>query len=129
IVENVPLGNPQEGFSPACGDAEAVCRIVRGAKVGFLLDLSHARLTARFLGLDEREYVSRLPVGRICELHLTGLGLLDGRLRDHMPRKDVDWEMAQWAMGQIGAGRWSTPRMVACEYGGVGEKFRLRSDR
>jgi uncharacterized protein (UPF0276 family) len=129
IVENVPLGNTEESFAPACGDPAVISEIVRKTGVGFLLDLSHARMAARHLDIDEKEYVLRLPMERLRELHLTGLAIVDGRLRDHMPLSEEDWRMTYWAMNQISNGRWSTPGIVAFEYGGVGGPFEWRCDR
>jgi sugar phosphate isomerase/epimerase len=128
IAENIPLGNPEEGFAPACAEPAAIRRVLDAAGCGFLLDLSHARLTARVLGVDEREYISRLPVDRIRELHLTGIQPVDGRLRDHMHLSDEDWSQTQWALDRIRRGDWGKPTIVALEYGGVGEKFAWRSD-
>lgn len=129
IVENVPLGNPQEGFAPECADPGIIAQIIERTGCGFLLDLSHARLTARQLGRDERQYISSLPVERIRELHLTGLEQVDGRLRDHMPMSDPDWEITEWVFAEVRRGHWSAPKIVAFEYGGVGEGFAWRTDR
>jgi len=128
IVENIPLGNPDENFAPAGVDPKVISEIIAGTGVGLLLDLSHARLTARHLKIDEREYISALPVDHLRELHLTGLQWVDGRLRDHMPMGDADWEIAGWAFEKIRAGQWATPAIVAFEYGGVGESFAWRTD-
>jgi hypothetical protein len=129
IVENIPLGNPAEPFAKPCGDPESICSIVRGTDTGFLLDLSHARMAARHLGRDEREYVSALPVERLAEIHLTGLGPWEGRLQDHLPMTEEDWKQTQWAFDEIAAGRWRTPGIVAFELGGVGGKFAARNDK
>jgi uncharacterized protein len=128
IVENIPLGNPEENFALQCVDAAVIKEVVAQGKCGFLLDLSHARLTARHLGIDEREYISALPLDRMCELHLTGLQIVDGRLRDHMGMTEEDWQITQWAFEQIRLRKWKRPRIVAFEYGGVGEKFAWRCD-
>ena len=32
---------------------------------------------------------------------------------------DADWEIADWAVGQIRAGHWRKPDTMAFEYGGV----------
>jgi hypothetical protein len=128
IVENIPLGNWDEGFAPACGSPKIISQVVEQTGAGFLMDLSHARLTARHLGFDDREYVAALPLHRLAELHITGLQMVDGKLRDHMQMGDEDWEIAKWAFDQIHAGRWGMPKMVAFEYGGVGAPFDWRTD-
>jgi uncharacterized protein len=128
IVENVPHEFPGGVISRPAVDPQVISRLVHEAGCGFLLDLSHARITARQLGLDEREYIAGLPVDRLCELHITGLDH-DGRYwRDHMPLTDEDWAAAEGAMAHIHAGRWARPEIVALEYGGVSSAFIWRSD-
>ncbi|MGA2582516.1 MAG: DUF692 family multinuclear iron-containing protein [Tepidisphaeraceae bacterium] len=129
IVENIPLGNLIESFAEPCAKTDVIHEIVELTGAGFLLDLSHARLTARHWGLDAKQYVESLPVKKIRELHLTGLQFVEGRLRDHMPMGPDDWQMAQWAFDRIRAGDWAKPWMIAFEYGGVGEGFAWRTDR
>ncbi|HLL87925.1 MAG TPA: DUF692 family protein [Tepidisphaeraceae bacterium] len=128
IVETVPLGDPEEGFAPIGTDPQFVRRVVEVTGCGFLLDLSHARLTARATGVDARRYIEQLPVDRLRELHVTGLGMVGGKLKDHMPLTDSDWTELEWVAGRIRGITWAAPRMIACEYGGTGPAFRWRSD-
>jgi hypothetical protein len=39
---------------------------------------------------------------------------------------DLAW--TRWAFDRIAAGAWATPRLVAFEYGGIGEPFKWRSE-
>jgi uncharacterized protein (UPF0276 family) len=128
ICENVPFGAVEEGFALACVRPKAIRRVIESWDCGLLLDLSHARLTARHLGQDERTYVSSLPVERLRELHLTGIQMVEGRARDHMGLTEQDWAQTRWAFDRIRRGDWARPDIVAFEYGGVGEKFEWRSD-
>jgi len=41
---------------------------------------------------------------------------------------EEDWSFFTWAMDRIRAGDWSTPWMVAFEYGGIGDPFKWRSE-
>ena len=128
IVENVPLRIAEDKFLRPAVEPAVIRRVVEATGCGLLLDLSHARITARNLDLDEREYVSQLPVERLRELHITGLGLKDGRLADHLPMTSEDWPAVEWAFERIGAGDWARPLIVAVEYGGVGASFAWRSN-
>lgn len=128
MVENVPYraGGP---FARTAVDPEAIRRVLDETGCGLLLDLAHARITALELGWDEREYLSGLPVDRLRELHVTGLCTdPTGRVRDHMPLTDPDWDLLEWALAQIRLCRWARPWVVACEYGGVGPVYEWRSD-
>lgn len=124
-------------------------RVVEEAGCGFLLDLSHARLAARALGMDERAYVEALPLTRIREIHLTGIQTFDerwvgvlrgagigddvvqrfvGRTMDHLPLVEADWEITAWALERVRRGAWGQPWVVAFEYGGVGSPWEAMTD-
>jgi uncharacterized protein (UPF0276 family) len=110
-------------------EPERVARIVRESGCGFLLDVAHARLNAIHLGMDERDYLSQLPVDRLCELHITGIGYDQekARFRDHFAMSDDDWTLTEWVMARIRRGEWPRPWCVALEYGGTGAFFAWRS--
>ena len=129
MVESVPFGNPAESFFQPATEPEMISRIVERTGCGLLLDLSHARITARVLGRDERDFIDRFPVERLRELHVTGLGFIGPILKDHLPMTDADWMMFEWAIDRIASKRWNTPWCIACEYGGVGELFSKMTDR
>jgi uncharacterized protein (UPF0276 family) len=120
---------------------EAIRGVVEAAPCGFLFDLSHARLAAQMLGVDAREYITRLPVDRIREIHLTGIQHFGevwvermrqagveaqeierfaGRNMDHLPLTEPDWQFTTWALDQVRLGKWREPWVATLEYGGVG---------
>ena len=129
MIEMVPFGNPEEGFFQPAAEPPLIRRIVERTGCGLLLDLSHARITARVLGKDERAFLDAMPVEHLRELHVTGLGFIGPILKDHLPMTDPDWIMFEWALDRIRSKQWATPWCIACEYGGVGELFRKYSDR
>ena len=110
-------------------EPEIITQVVRDTGVGFLLDLAHARVTSLQLGLDVRDYVARLPLEHLRELHITGTRyeIEKQRWNDHFPMTEPDWALAEWAMEQIQAGRWPQPWVVSLEYGGIGPAFEWRS--
>lgn len=128
ILENAPWDPTYEVPRPAL-EPEIISQVVYDSGGGFLLDLAHARIAAAYLGADPREYIARLPVDRLRELHIAGT-LYDeaqGRLVDHYPMSPADWELTGWAFEQIRRGAWRQPRIVALEYGGTGPGFAWRS--
>ncbi len=123
---------------------EVLSRAIQATGCGFLLDLSHAQLAARALGVDPYAYVEALPVTRIREIHVTGVQRFEGvwidRARafgveesfieqvagqylDHLPMVDEDWVFLGWALDRIREGAWATPEIVAYECGGIGPLF------
>lgn len=128
IAENVPYrGSSGKTLRPAV-EPDIIRRIVAETGCGLLLDISHARIAAHHLGMDEREYMLQLPVYNLRELHFTGLHNLDGKLKDHLSVLDTDWPVLDWVLERIRTGEWPRPWLLAFEYGGVGEKFAWRSD-
>lgn len=131
IAENIPYPEHNPGNKPyLSADPEVITRAIEETGVGLLLDLGHARRTAEHLAIDPRRYINALPVTRLRELHVTGLGFNEkGERVDHLPMRDEDWDLLQWALDNIREGRWSEPWSVSCEYGGIGQPFRWRSKR
>lgn len=95
---------------------------------GLLLDISHARISARNLGIDEHEYISNLPVHKLREIHFTGLHYIDGKWIDHLPILDEDWLVLEWVKTEIDSGNFANPWLFVFEYGGVGDKYINRCD-
>lgn len=127
-VENVPYYGPAGRFMRAAVRPETIRRVVERTGCRLLLDISHARLAAHSLGWDAQEYIAALPVERLAELHITGIGLHKGRLSDHLRLSEGDWPYVEWALGRIAEGTWGRPLTVALEYGGIGPMFEWRSE-
>jgi uncharacterized protein len=138
LVENVVN---EYGWLDACALPETLALLIEKTGCGFLFDLSHARLTAELLGMEERSYISAMPLHHLQELHVTGLAVLEGELLelvrsagdpyglaahmagkkiDHLPMREEDWPVLEWAVNQIFSNKWAEPWIVSFEYGGVG---------
>jgi uncharacterized protein (UPF0276 family) len=129
MAENVPCPDVDRDKPPVVVQPETICRLIQASGCGLLLDLAHARLASATLGVDVYDYISRLPVDRLREVHVTGVGFNpNGVCEDHLPMTDEDWALFDWAMDHIHAGRWARPAVVACEYGGIGKMFDWRTD-
>lgn len=131
LLENVPWERRADFDIPSfAAGPEEMTRWVDHFGVGLLLDLAHARFAAEELGRDASEWVGAHPVGRLRELHTTGLGYdAGGRRRDHSPWETEDVELLLEALDRIARAEWPTPRVIALEYGGVGPTYEWRSDR
>jgi uncharacterized protein (UPF0276 family) len=124
-------------------------RIITETGCGLLLDVSHARIAARALKEDEKNYLQALPVQQICELHVTGIqwfgdehiqkvraaGLDEKWIKkishhwmDHLPMTDEDWPIIQWVVENLQSGAWSCPWVASLEYGGLGGFFGTFTD-
>jgi uncharacterized protein (UPF0276 family) len=128
VVENVPYYGAAGNFMRAVAEPAAIRYVVQQTGCRFLLDLSHARISAFALGRDARAYIEELPLARLAELHITGIGLRQGRIADHMRLSEGDWPEVAWAFERIRSGAWARPQIVALEYGGIGPLFEWRSE-
>jgi len=148
ILENVPdAGN--RTMRPALLP-DVLGHVVEATGCGFLLDISHARIAADFLGINDRAYINAMPVQRLHEIHVTGIHRMTGamlerlraagvngsgyerlvgRLVDHLPFTDDDWIFLDGCLDQIKSGEWHAPWVVAFEYGGVGGLWELIGDQ
>jgi len=126
IVENVPYRSTGQVLRPSV-EPELISKVVEQTGCGLLLDIPHARISARSMGIEENDYFNRLPVHRLKELHFTGVHDLNGWLQDHLPALEADWMRLEWVLERIRQGEWPRPWLLAFEYGGVGEKFTWRT--
>jgi uncharacterized protein (UPF0276 family) len=89
-------------------------RIFNENCVSFLLDLTHAKITAEYHGWDVHDYIRKLPLDRISEIHVNGSGFdKDGFPADtHESMKEEDYKLLQWVLCL------SKPEIVTLEYSG-----------
>lgn len=128
---------------------EVIGRVMAETGCGLLLDVSHACLAARHLGMDAREYLAALPTERTREIHVSGIQRFEGRwvalarqigvdpdliqrlaghLVEHLPMTEEDWEFFAWAMAQVRSGAWGRPWVATFEYSGVSGLFEAVTD-
>lgn len=128
IVENVPYHGLGGKFIRPGMEPETICQVVEVTGCGLLLDISHARIAAHYLDINEQVYLDSLPTRHLREMHFTGLEWIDGKLQDHVPVQNADWPALDFVIERIRSGAWARPWMMAFEYGGIGEKFAHRTD-
>jgi hypothetical protein len=126
-LEHHPFTEANAHIRPAT-DTENFSQVIYDTGCMFLLDLAHAKITANTLEVDVKDYIRTLPVDRLVEMHITGVKLYNHVLTDHFELTQDDWVLFEWALGEIKAGRWRTPELVAFEYGGIGQTFVWRTD-
>ncbi len=128
ITENIPLPRCGKEYLRPVALPPFFQRIVTETGCGMLLDLAHAAISAKTLQTDPFTFFSEFPVRRLKEIHITGLGLHEGEIHDHMEMKDRDWNLFETAINRIKTGDWRSPDIIAFEYGGTGAPFSWRSE-
>jgi uncharacterized protein len=128
IAENVAYWGPNGNVLRPAADPGLIRTVLEETGCGLLLDISHARIAARYLGVDENTYLASLPVERVRELHFTGLHTVPGGWRDHLPMLPEDWPWLDRAIENVNKGVWGPAWLLAFEYGGEGGWFADHSD-
>lgn len=93
---------------------DQINRLFEENDVGFLLDLTHAKITALYHGWDIRDYIKQLPLNRIKEIHINGSGFdMNGFPSDtHQAMEIEDYKLLEWVLAN------SNPSIVTLEYSG-----------
>ena len=130
IAENSPFrAKTPHGKQPETILPEVIRSVIAETGCGLLLDVSHARISAKSLEVAPRTYMQDLPMDHLRELHFTGIHTLEGGyLQDHLGLLDGDWEWLDWTLEQVDSGRWPAVEMLAFEYGGIGDFFADNTD-
>ena len=109
ILENLP-SLPKEKYVYAT-DPTVITEIVKTTNSGFLLDIAHARAASSYCGMTIENYLEKLPLERIIQIHVSGVREKDGHLQDvHEAMQDEDYAVLNWALEK------SEPKMVTLEY-------------
>jgi uncharacterized protein len=128
IAENVMYYGAGEKYLRPAVMPETISRIIEETGCGLLLDISHARIAARYLGMNAHSYLRQLPTASLRELHFTGIHEINHRPQDHLSALPDDWVWLAWVLERIQCGEWARPWLLAFEYGGVGEFFAAHCD-
>lgn len=123
IAENVPYWGKNGSTLRPASDPGVIYKIIEETGCGLLLDISHARISARHRGMDETTYLASLPVDRVRELHITGLHTIPGGWKDHLPMLFEDWPWVDKVIENVKKGDWGPAWLLAFEYGGEGGWF------
>jgi uncharacterized protein len=109
LLENMshwPARTPDHAADP-----EFIAQALMETGCDLLLDLAHAQVGGEQMGLPDEDYLFRLPLGRVVEVHLSGPRRNNGVLRDaHEPLTENDYDLLSWLL------RRRTPDAVTLEY-------------
>lgn len=146
IAEN-PFPDPES--VSVNSNPDFVREVIETVDVGFLLDISHTRLSARKLGMGEFEYLMKLPIERTQEIHITGIKRLEGEWMekllqnrpkefditqylgmeiDHQSLSEDDFRFVEHVYRLIEKGICREPWIASLEHGGLGPFWELSLD-
>jgi len=81
--------------------------------VSFLLDLTHAKITAQYHGWNIYEYILQLPLNRVLEIHINGYDKEGFPADTHQAMGNEDYKLLEWVLN------YTNPNVVTLEYNGV----------
>jgi uncharacterized protein (UPF0276 family) len=106
-------GNPfmsQNKFG-ICIDPDFISEIILETDSDFLLDISHAYCSAKAIQMDFHEYLNRLPLKKIYEIHINGWIELENDILAHTKINETGYQILQSILAKC------TPKIVTIEYG------------
>jgi uncharacterized protein len=104
---------------------EFIATVLEAANANLLLDLAHVRVSAYHRGETELEYLERLPLQRVREIHVSGPRLEPEGLRDrHLPLTDTDYNFLEHALTKA-----KFVHTITLEYAGIPDIGRTREGR
>lgn len=113
LLENVPARyqNRKKDF---ISSPEFISKLVYETDSYFLFDIGHARVAADVLGIPFDEYVDRLPMDRVVEMHLAGTSprALGGIRPTHKCMNEEDYKFLEEAVK-----KYKTLKTITLEYG------------
>jgi uncharacterized protein (UPF0276 family) len=92
-------------------DPDVIREIVYDTDCSFLLDISHAVCASRFRNEDVRDYLSRLPLDRVYEIHLNGWIIKDCDIMCHTKINEEGYTLLAEMLDKC------KPEIITIEYG------------
>lgn len=109
LLENL-TSLPVEKYTYAA-DPGLIRQVIEKTGAGMVLDMAHARIAASFQNTEIKAYLASLPLERVTQIHVSGIGKEDGVLYDgHEALEEIDYELLAWALDR------TQPRVVTLEY-------------
>ena len=120
LLENIP-DSPQDRYKfdhYPYYKPEQITRLLVENEVSFLLDLTHAKITAQYHNWNVYEYLRQLPLDLVAEIHVNGSGYDEESFPadTHQAMENEDYRLLEWVLN------YTNPDIVTLEYNGVGSE-------
>lgn len=99
-------------------NSKQISRLIYDTDVSLLLDITHAKIAAKFNGWNILEYIESLPLERVKEIHINGCEKNRNMFIDsHNKMEKEDYLLLEWVLKR------TNPEIISLEYSGrKGEK-------
>ncbi len=104
-------------------DPEFISEMCEKYDLKLLLDTAHASVSAWHMNMNIYEYMSKMPLHRVKEVHLIGTELTEDQgLKDmHTELRDRDYQLMDWLMKDM------NPETITLEYGWPGNNYQWQT--
>jgi hypothetical protein len=108
LLENL---DPIKGYANVEIQPSIINRILQETNGRLLLDIGHARLSAERLEMTPEEYIAKLPMEKVDQIHVSGPRERNGVLFDaHEPLQGIDYRLLNFVLTQTKA------KVITLEY-------------
>jgi uncharacterized protein (UPF0276 family) len=85
-------------------EADFITAVLEGADVGWLLDVNNVYVNALNFGFDPKDWLSRMPLDRVAQLHIAGHKKFGELTIDTHGAEVIDpvIDLMQWTLKQLG---------------------------
>ena len=110
LIENVP---PVSQMEPWYIEPKTFNSVLKKYDLKMLLDISHAYVSADYMGISFEEYLSQFDLDRVVEIHFSGTGINEeGKLFDaHLEGGQQDFDCFEYAIKKC-----PNVQMITLEY-------------
>jgi uncharacterized protein (UPF0276 family) len=92
---------PFPAYAHVC-EGDFISEVVHENDAFLVLDVAHAEISARNFGMTLEDYISKLPLERVKEIHLCSPGIVDGNWRDLHRKPCVrEFELLDWISEKV----------------------------
>lgn len=90
--------------APDMDEADFIAAVLEGADVGWLLDVNNVYVNALNFGFDPKEWLSRMPLDRVAQMHIAGHRKFGDLTVDTHGADVIDpvIELMQWTLAKLG---------------------------
>ncbi|RJQ34473.1 DUF692 family protein [Candidatus Parcubacteria bacterium] len=98
VGARIPMGAENNNYFPTGAyeivtEPEFLTAIMEDSGFSWLLDIAHAEITAKHTNVSLDEYLSKIGLERVVQLHLSGITRTPEGYKDsHGPMAAIDWE-------------------------------------
>jgi uncharacterized protein len=118
-IEKILLENREISINKIYIDPLFITKACEYVNSYFLLDISHAIIAANILNMNIYDYINKLPLNRLYEIHINGVKYFDKEVISHIKCDNIEYEILEYLVKKTNV------EIVTLEYGNLKNKYNL----